>query len=278
MLDIIDTVVDSMAIMICFVAFSSALSLSMRGRIALAGGVGAWVGLATFAGAEGALRFAPEQPIPLLALFAVLPLAATAALWFSSVKFRNALLAIPTSLLIGLNSMRVLGVLFLGLAAVGRLSGPFPYSAGLGDIITGIAAAPLALALARGRHGLEPSIRAWNIFGALDLIAAIGFGLTSAAGGPLQIFHVGAGLRRDAAAPVLPRADRVGSILSDHARDRRGAAQVAATFRSRDCHPSCGGSVSRLNSSADAVTGAWRQSHVRATPPSWTRTRFMGTA
>jgi hypothetical protein len=182
-----------MAIMICFAALSSALPLSLRGRIGLAGGVGAWVGLATFAGAEGALGFAPEQPIPLLAVFVALPLAATAALWFSSPNFRNALLAIPMSLLIGLNSMRVLGALFLGLAVVGRLSGPFPYSAGLGDIITGVAAAPLALALASGRHGLDPSIRAWNVFGALDLFAAIGFGLTSAEGSPLQIFHVGAG-------------------------------------------------------------------------------------
>ena len=193
MLDIIDWVVDSTAIMISFAAVSAALPLSGRGRIALAGGVGAWVGVATFAGAEGGLAFAPEQPIPLVAVFFALPLATATILWFSSQRFRNALLAIPTSLLIGVNSMRVLGALFLGLAAVGRLSGPFPYSAGLGDVITGVIAARLALALARGRRGLEPSIRAWNIFGALDLFAAVGFGLTSAEGSPLQIFHVGAG-------------------------------------------------------------------------------------
>jgi hypothetical protein len=193
MLDIIDWVVDSMAIMICFAAFSAALPLSGWVRVALAGAVGAWVGLATYASAEGALAYAPEQPIPLVAVFFALPLAATATLCISYQRLRNALLAIPTSLLIGLNSMRVLGVLFLGLAAVGRLSGPFPYSAGLGDIITGVIAARLALALARGRSGLDASIRAWNIFGALDLFAAVGFGLTSAEGSPLRIFHVGAG-------------------------------------------------------------------------------------
>jgi len=88
-------------------------------------------------------------------------------------------LAIPTSLLIGLNALRVIGVLFLMLAAVDRLSGPFPYSAGLGDVITGILAIPLARAAARGnlRRVVE-----WNAFGALDLFAAIGLGLTSAQG------------------------------------------------------------------------------------------------
>ena len=57
-------------------------------------------------------------------------------------------MAIPTSLLIGLNAMRVLGVLFLLLALDGRLAGPFPFSAGLGDIITGVFAIPLALTVA----------------------------------------------------------------------------------------------------------------------------------
>ena len=84
-------------------------------------------------------------------------------------------LAIPTSLLIGLNALRVIGVLFLMLAAVDRLSGPFPYSAGLGDVITGILAIPLA------RGNLRRVVE-WNAFGALDLFAAIGLGLTSAQG------------------------------------------------------------------------------------------------
>jgi len=44
-------------------------------------------------------------------------------------------------------------------------------AAGLGDIVTGLIAIPLALRVARG----EPaSIAAWNAFGALDLFAAVG--------------------------------------------------------------------------------------------------------
>jgi len=46
-----------------------------------------------------------------------------------------------------------------------RLSRPFPYSAGLGDIITGT----------------------------LDLVVAVALGLMSAAGSPLQVIHAGVG-------------------------------------------------------------------------------------
>ena len=73
------------------------------------------------------------------------------------------LIAIPMPLLIGLNALRVLGVLFLLLAVTGRLSGPFPYSAGLGDIITGVFAIPLALSVARSQKLPVGAIVRWNI-------------------------------------------------------------------------------------------------------------------
>ena len=84
MLDTIDSAVGSTAIMINFAVFSAALPLSARGRIALAGGVGAWIGLATIAGASGALAYQPDQPIPLVGLFFALPLAGAATLWLAS--------------------------------------------------------------------------------------------------------------------------------------------------------------------------------------------------
>ena len=94
----------------------------------------------------------------------------------------------PAPLLIRLNSLRLIGALFLVLAAVGRLSGPFPYSAGIGDVITGILAIPVARAAERG----DGRVGAWNAFG-LDLFAAIGLGLTSAQGSPLHLIDAGVG-------------------------------------------------------------------------------------
>jgi ABC-type uncharacterized transport system permease subunit len=36
-------------------------------------------------------------------------------------------------------------------------------------------------------------IAAWNLFGTLDLFAAVALGLTSAQGSPLQVIHAGVG-------------------------------------------------------------------------------------
>jgi hypothetical protein len=127
MLDIIGAVSGMMAIAINLVAMASVLPLSLRQRLVLAGGTGAWVGLASGLAAAGALAFSPGQPVPLVGVMAAAPIIAAAVCWVLIPGFRNALLAIPTSLLIGLNALRVIGVLFLMLAAVDRLSGPFPY-------------------------------------------------------------------------------------------------------------------------------------------------------
>jgi uncharacterized membrane protein len=85
----------------------------------------------------------------------------------------------------------VLGIFMLLAGITGEMSGPFPFSAGIGDILTGLFALPVARIAARNpgdRRVLE-----WNIFGALDLVVAVFFGITSVGSGPLQIFHVGVG-------------------------------------------------------------------------------------
>jgi len=99
----------------------------------------------------------------------------------------------PMPVLVGLNAIRILGAFFLVLAAAGRLGGPFPQSAGWGDIITGIFAIPLASAAAGGSPNRRRLIGAWNVFGVLDLIVAVTLGTVSANGSPLQIIHAGAG-------------------------------------------------------------------------------------
>jgi hypothetical protein len=193
MLDLIGAVTGMTAVAINLVVFTTVLPGSFARRVSVAAVAGAWVGLASGLGAAGKLAFSPEQPVPLVGVLFALPLLIAAVLAFKSSKVRSAFMAIPLPLLIGLNSLRVLGVLFLLLAAAGRLSGPFPYFAGLGDIITGLLAIPLALSVARSREPPVAAIRRWNIFGTLDLLAAVGLGITSAAGSPVQLLHVGVG-------------------------------------------------------------------------------------
>jgi hypothetical protein len=193
MLNLLGAILGLIAVTVNVVAITTILPLSLRQRLALAGILGAWTGLASGLGAAGLLEFATDRPVPLVGVLFATPLLVVGALAVAYPSIRRGLLSIPTPVLIGLNSMRLFGVLFLMLAAVGRLSGPFPFSAGFGDIITGAIAIPLAFTVARGGPLPRPTIARWNLFGALDLVAAIGLGLTSANGSPAQLFHVGVG-------------------------------------------------------------------------------------
>jgi hypothetical protein len=192
MLDLIGAIVGMSAVAINLVAFTHVLGGTLVRRLGLAAIGGAWVGLASGLGAAGQLAFGPS-PLPLVGVLFAVPLLAVGILAFGSRSVRAALLAVPTPLLIGLNSLRVFGVLFLLLAAAGRLSGPFPFFAGLGDIITGALAVPLALRVARSGAMPSAAVRSWNIFGMLDLLVAVGLGITSAAGSPVQLIHAGVG-------------------------------------------------------------------------------------
>jgi hypothetical protein len=127
--------------------------------------------------------------------------------------------------MVALNIVRVFAVLFLMLAAEGRLTGPFPYSAAWGDIITGVVAVPVLWLLKDGNARYTTAIAAWNLFGAADLVLAIAFGITSAEGSPLQLFWLGS----DAARALVPRSDRAGPNLADPARDHRRAALARQT-------------------------------------------------
>ena len=109
--------------------------------------------------ATDALRQEPTSPArstdyPLVGAMVVPPPIIVGIAAILSQRVRTTLLAVPTETLIGLNAMRVFGAFFLLLAAAGRLSGPFPYSAGWGDVITGLMAIPLAMRVARGAASL----------------------------------------------------------------------------------------------------------------------------
>lgn len=182
MLDFIGTVATAAMIVFLVSALVLALDISRPAKLAVAATAALWAGFCAAAGAAGWL--AATRPFPIIGLFVMAPLLA-AAIAAAFPAGRHAMLSIPTSLIVGLNVPRVLGVLFLLLAAQGRLAGPFPHSAGWGDIITGAVALPLVLAGTRSVLLLG----AWNLFGLADLVLAIALGVTSGQGSPLQIFH-----------------------------------------------------------------------------------------
>jgi hypothetical protein len=194
MLDFIGTV--AMVTMIVFLVATVVLAMDAprSAKLALAAVAGLWAGFCAAAGSAGWL--AATKPFPIIGLFVAAPLVA-AAIAAAFPAARHAMLSIPTSLIVGINIPRVLGVLFLLLAAQGRLAGPFPHSAGWGDIITGAVALPLLLTGMRS----TALITAWNIFGLADLVLAIALGVTSGQGSPLQLFYDAPG---SAAMQTLP--------------------------------------------------------------------------
>jgi hypothetical protein len=199
MLDFIGTIVLAAAIMVSVNALTGAMPISTSQRLAVSAGAGLWTGLA--AALASANLFLGTNPVgpPIIGTMIAFPLAATAVAASVSPSVRASLLGMPMPFLIGLNVWRVAGGFFLLLAAEGRLAGPFPTSAGWGDVITGVLALPVAwLAL---REQSSPLVWAWNAFGMLDLVAALAFGIISANGSPLQIIHAGAGSE---AVQVLP--------------------------------------------------------------------------
>jgi hypothetical protein len=186
MLDILRTLTIGSTAGTLFAAVLTSLPIRVSSRLALGAGIGAWIALAVAITASGAVT---QSPLVLLMLFMV-PLV-SAGLAATSAVSRSALMAIPAPLIIALNAMRVIGVFMLFAAAVGGMSGPFPYSAGIGDVITGLFALPVARLAARNPRDVR--VLGWNIFGTLDLIAAVSLGIMSANGSPLQLIHAGAG-------------------------------------------------------------------------------------
>jgi hypothetical protein len=187
MLDALGTILILTSAAVILVAMTSALTSNLGQRILLATIAGAYFGVAVVAAATGTFD---KGPLVLLVLFS-LPLITAVVLW-SRPRTHSAMIALPMPLLVGLNVIRALGFTFLLLAAEGRLAGPFPYSAGWGDIITGVVALPLAWAVSRGTASSQ-LVAAWNTFGLLDLVAAVALGVTSANGSPAQLIHAGVG-------------------------------------------------------------------------------------
>jgi hypothetical protein len=91
--------------------------------------------------------------------------------------------------LVALHVTRIAGGLFIPLFWEGRLSNPFAYIAGGGDLLSAALAIPAAIIAFRGKAGWEKWVLAWNVIGFADFISAITLGVTSQSGSPFQLFN-----------------------------------------------------------------------------------------
>jgi hypothetical protein len=88
--------------------------------------------------------------------------------------------------LIWLNVWRLVGVVFLMLMAAGQMPALWALPSGIGDIIVGVTAPWVAMKL--DVAGGERRAVIFNLFGLLDLIVAVGFGITTSPGA-LHLFQ-----------------------------------------------------------------------------------------
>jgi hypothetical protein len=172
----------SATLVVGFLAY--ALAETPRGRLTVAGVLAAWLVLVLAIGATGALYLVG---VPALGLTVALPIAVLVGAVVAVPSARNAMLATPLPALLAINTLRILGVIFVVLYATGKLPAPFAPSAGWGDIFVGATALLLAWAVARFGARVRPLALLWNALGAADLVNAIALGALSAPG-PLQVF------------------------------------------------------------------------------------------
>jgi hypothetical protein len=88
--------------------------------------------------------------------------------------------------IVGLQSFRVIGIVFLFVWALGHLPAVFALVAGLGDIAVGIAALSVIIAVERQSPGWQARVKTLTIFGILDFVAAFSAAVLTGAGRPLQ--------------------------------------------------------------------------------------------
>ncbi len=139
--------------------------------------VALWFCFALWMAAEGRYAAGPRKPPLALGLTLVLP--------FSSFIFaytrHKAIWAFCQTLdlkfIVLAHFWRIMAIDFVLCCVDGRLPAGFALPAGFGDIITGLAAIPLAFGLAKGASAAGKRFVAWNIFGMLDLVLAVSLGI-----------------------------------------------------------------------------------------------------
>jgi len=131
----------------------------------------------------------PVHALPALPLAIFLPLLVLLPLLLRSRGVGAILDAMPPSWLIGLQLYRVLGSTFLVNWIHGAIPGAFAWPAGIGDMLVGLLALPVAMRVGSLTSADRRAGISWNLLGLTDLAVAITMGLLTSPG-PLQVLAI----------------------------------------------------------------------------------------
>lgn len=126
-------------------------------------------------------------PLP-IAIFA--PVVVGLVLLMRSKRIAAVLDAAPPSWLVGVQVYRIFGGIFLISWARGSIPGVFALPAGIGDVLVGVLALPIALYVSTGTSRGQSAGIAWNLLGLTDFAIAIAMGAMSSPG-RLQVLSMG---------------------------------------------------------------------------------------
>jgi hypothetical protein len=107
-----------------------------------------------------------------------------------SLTFREIIAAIPQHWLIAIQTVRILGGVFLVRYFQGELPGLFAIPAGVGDVLTGLFAPLVAYWWFTGKPYARAAAIAWNLFGMADLVNAVTIGALTGGGGGGIVFPI----------------------------------------------------------------------------------------
>ena len=127
---------------------------------------------------------APRVPVAWAATLAV------GYLLLLSRTFREIIAGIPQHWLIGIQTFRILGGVFLVRYFQGELPGVFAIPAGVGDVLTGLFAPLVAYWWAVGKPYARTAAIAWNLFGMADFVNAVLIGALTGGGGGGIVFPI----------------------------------------------------------------------------------------
>ena len=145
-------------------------------------GIGTYAVLAVWAGAllaligAGVYEGGGNPPLALIATVAG-PVVGFAIAYRTSPRVRDFALALDPRLVLGAQLWRVVGVGFLFALALGELDAEFAIPAGIGDILTGVAALAVIISLSGGTL-TRGRFYAFTALGVGDFLVAIMTGLT----------------------------------------------------------------------------------------------------
>ena len=139
----------------------------------VAGFLAGWLAIALIVGDGANFPISLGSRRPLSGLVALIPFVIAVIALFASKTMRAINAATPSAWLIGIQTYRVAGIMFIfPFLSYGIIPAGFAWPAGVGDALTGILAPVVAWLVARNRPHARQWAVAWNLFGMLDLIVA----------------------------------------------------------------------------------------------------------